>query len=675
MRDVASYPFEEFGMLSLSNSCRWIVVAFIAFGSAQAVAEECDSNDFESTFELIQAAIFEPRGCTNQICHGAAAEGGLDMRPEVAWENLVDVDATTVPGWKRVLAGQTAPSLLWLNLAAKTLPTQHQAPLRAMPLDPVPALSEDELEAVRLWIEHGASKDGIVRGTAELLDACLPPPRPIEIRPLDPPAPGAGVQIAMPGRYLAPQSEEEVCFATYYDVSDQVPAEFRNEAGTHFRYKRHLVRQDPLSHHLIPFSYAGVAAANDPVWGDWNCVGGDVDGQPCDPLESGVCGDGGFCRTRVVKTVACIGFGPGDAGVGLQAAGISVTQETAAEFEYGDGVFDELPLRGIVLWDSHAFNLADEPGLLRGWLNFEFAEPDKQISKVQPIFDASNLFAPEAAPFMTDEPCNIFTFPPNAHLLEVSTHMHRFGKRFRIFDGQFTCHGGANDGEACSPLGYDFVSPDVCRGFPCRSVVRKRAGDCDLSGDVTVDEVISGVNIALGVTSRDVCPEADVDGDLVVSVDEVITGVSAALTGVPAPVERDPEGSMFYISFVYDDPVVMRYSPPRVFNPGTREDERSFTFCALYDNGHTDPSLVKRKSTSPATPVNFPGIGGPCGTPTHCTDGLVGEACSGRTASARDASCDTVAGAGDGFCDACTLRGGVTTEDEMFLLLGSFFVP
>ena len=36
--------------------------------------------------------------------------------------------------------------------------------------------------------------------------------------------------------------------------------------------------------------------------------------------------------------------------------------------------------------------------------------------------------------------------------------------------------------------------------------------------------------------------------------------------------------------------------------------------------------------------------------------------------------CDSAAAAGDGVCDACQLKGGVTTEDEMFLLVGSFFV-
>ena len=643
-------------------------------GAAPAPAAECDEAEFDSTYALIQEAIFENRTCTNVVCHGAGAAGGLDLRAEVSWENLVDVDAQTVPGWKRVLAGQKDPSLLWLNLAAKTLPNDFHAPLRAMPLDPIPAISEDELEALRLWIEFGAPKEGVVEGTAELLDACLPPAKPIQIRPLDPPAPGTGVQIPMPGRFLDPKSEEEVCFATYYDVTDQVPAEALSDDGLRFRFKRHTVRQDPLSHHLIPFLYEGVATPNSPEWGDWSCVGGESAGAPCDPVDTSACG-AGICRTSVTDTVACIGFGPGDSGVGIDVAGISVTQETAAEFEFGTGVYDELPLRGIVLWDSHAFNLTDEPGLLRGWLNFEFAFADEQISPVVPIFNADKLFATDAPAYGTDEPCGIQEMPAGSRLLEISTHMHRFGKRFRIFEGAWTCDGGPANGEACSPVGYDFVSRDVCAGRPCRSVVRKRAGDCDASGDVTVDEVITSVNIALGSSSHEACPEADGNGDLVVSVDEVITGVNAALSGVPEPLERAGAASQFYVNYEYSDPLILRYNPPRVFHPGTRPDERSFTYCALYDNGHTDPDEVKRASTSPPPPVSFPGIGGPCTTPTHCAEGLVGTPCSGRTQRSRDASCDTAPDAGDGMCDACPLEGGVTTEDEMFLLLGQYYMP
>ncbi len=663
-------PTARRGLLSLAALALFLGLA------GPAAAEECEDAEFDSTFALIQSAIFDKYSCNTAICHGSFAAGGLDLSPAVAWENLLDVDAASVPGWTRVLAGQAAKSLLWLNLAAKTLPAEHRAPLRSMPLDPVPAISENELEALRLWIERGAPKEGVVEGTGELLDACLPDPKPIEIKPLDPPPPGTGVQIAMPGRYLDGQSEEEVCFATYYDVTDQVPPQFRSADGTKFRFKRHTVRQDPLSHHLIPFVYDGPLPASDPVWGPWTCRGGDREGTTCDPYDQTSCGTGGMCMTRIADTIACIGFGPGDAAVGLQSGGISVTQETAAEFTFDENVYDELPMRGFILWDSHAFNLNDEPGLLRAWLNFEFAPPAEQITPVRQIFNAEELFATSAPAFGTHEPCHVHYLPPNARLFEISTHMHRFGKRFRIFEGEFTCQGGPADGLACSPLGYDFVSPDVCQGAPCASLVRKRVCDCNKSGDVTVDEVITGVNIALGTAVVSACGEADGDGDLNVSVDEVITGVNAALSGVPAPTPRDPEDSMMYVSYQYDDPVVMRFQPAKVHGgPGTRPDERAYTYCALYDNGHTNPAEVKRRSTSPATPIAFPGIGGPCDQATHCAEGKVGQPCSGRGENNRNRSCDTAPGANDGMCDACPLEGGVTTEDEMFLLLGQYYVP
>lgn len=57
------------------------------------------------------------------------------------------------------------------------------------------------------------------------------------------------------------------------------------------------------------------------------------------------------------------------------------------------------------------------------------------------------------------------------------------------------------------------------------------AGDCDGDGNVTVDEVITGVNIALGVASIASCIAFDRDGDGVITVDEVILAVSTALMG------------------------------------------------------------------------------------------------------------------------------------------------
>ncbi len=56
-------------------------------------------------------------------------------------------------------------------------------------------------------------------------------------------------------------------------------------------------------------------------------------------------------------------------------------------------------------------------------------------------------------------------------------------------------------------------------------------GDCGEDGAVTVDEIITGVNIALGVTQPSMCPQFDPSGDGQVTVDEILQAVNAALTG------------------------------------------------------------------------------------------------------------------------------------------------
>jgi hypothetical protein len=62
-------------------------------------------------------------------------------------------------------------------------------------------------------------------------------------------------------------------------------------------------------------------------------------------------------------------------------------------------------------------------------------------------------------------------------------------------------------------------------------------GDCADDGTVTIDELITGVNIALGVLPIGDCPELDADGSSTVTVDELIRGVNNALVGCPRPEE------------------------------------------------------------------------------------------------------------------------------------------
>jgi hypothetical protein len=57
------------------------------------------------------------------------------------------------------------------------------------------------------------------------------------------------------------------------------------------------------------------------------------------------------------------------------------------------------------------------------------------------------------------------------------------------------------------------------------------AGDCDGSGDVTVDEIITLVNIALGNAPVTTCEAGDANHDGQITVEEIVTAVNNALNG------------------------------------------------------------------------------------------------------------------------------------------------
>ncbi len=56
-------------------------------------------------------------------------------------------------------------------------------------------------------------------------------------------------------------------------------------------------------------------------------------------------------------------------------------------------------------------------------------------------------------------------------------------------------------------------------------------GDCNADGYVTVDEIITMVNIALGNTDLSACADGDMSGDGQITVDEIITALNNALNG------------------------------------------------------------------------------------------------------------------------------------------------
>lgn len=68
-------------------------------------------------------------------------------------------------------------------------------------------------------------------------------------------------------------------------------------------------------------------------------------------------------------------------------------------------------------------------------------------------------------------------------------------------------------------------------------------GDCDGDGEVTISELMRGVNIVLGTQEMSSCPEFDSGGDAAVTIEEIIGGVKAALDGCPEPIITTIAGS------------------------------------------------------------------------------------------------------------------------------------
>jgi hypothetical protein len=567
------------------------------FARRKGAPESCPCDSFTSTFAAIQGAIFERRGCTAEVCHGSAAQGGLDLRPEVAFGNLVDADSP-LGLMKRVEPGEPARSFLWRKLAKGTLGLAD-VPGTSMP-NGLPPIPEAELDAIRAWIQAGAPEVGVVPDTEVLLGSCLPPPDPIKIRPPAPPAPGEGVQFYGPPWDIPAQGENEVCYAVYYDVSAHVPPSaeiacpdaWGGPDKRCFVYNRHELSQDPNSHHSIIHFYRGAFAVDDPAarFGPFTCRGGANHGLTCNPLGIGQpapagaeCGPRSGCSGRVARALACIGYGPPDFGFDLTGAGgvnsptLIISTETVLRTAYPAEVYSVLPVRGVLVFNSHAFNTTDQPTTNEQWFNLYFAPPDAQRYPLEGIFDGDDIFIQNVPPFESREYCRTYTAPQGSRIFQLSTHTHKRGKFFRVW----------------------------------------------------------GPPIA----------------------EECLFGVGAC--------EPEP-GQPLLVTVDYADPAVFTYNPPLPLDspdPATRR----FKYCAIYDNGAERPEDVKRQSTSPDAIF---GIGGPCsdGAVTCLAGPQRGQLCNGD-----DRVCDSASGANDGVCDACPLRGGVTTEDEMFVLLGSLY--
>jgi uncharacterized protein len=68
-------------------------------------------------------------------------------------------------------------------------------------------------------------------------------------------------------------------------------------------------------------------------------------------------------------------------------------------------------------------------------------------------------------------------------------------------------------------------------------------GDCDASGEVTVDDLLVMVNVSLDAAAVASCPAGDENGDGDVTIDELVTAVNHLLVGCPIDATATPTGT------------------------------------------------------------------------------------------------------------------------------------
>jgi len=592
-------------------------------GDSVSPEDKCAS---DSTFAQVQEQIFEARSCTLSNCHGDSPQAGLDLRAGVSYDNLVNVAAVS-GDLKRVFPADEDSSVLYLKLVAKTrgesLADQGISG-GAMPVGDG-ALSEDDLGLLRAWIRGGAPEQGIVKGSQEFSGCRLEGEvAPNKIQPLPPPAADEGVQFYGGGWTVPAEGEGEVCYVSYYDYTDKIPEQLKvpcsDEQGGPdidcFAYNDVLLAQDPQSHHdIVQFYVPPEGRENqwDPMdsgWKNWTCLGGERAGASCTP-GSDECGSRSQCTTAPETAVGCITYPNAPPELG-GLAGLADPENLTGALLSGQGS----ATRNIATAQEATFRERYPDGVyslmpVRGFIVWNN--------------HAFNLTTEDTS---VEQWLNVeFAAPEQQHY-----------PRVQIFDASEIFGMGRIDAFASKEVCNTYTIPQHARLMTLSSHTHQR-----------------GKRFRVWYPPNDACR--------------------------PGPDCTPPDREHDYINRDYADPLYQRFFEPDLpayDSPDPRD--RTFLYCSLWDNGETDPIEVRRESTKPdANTCEFldsvigivTGLGIEvlaCGCEPEersCYGGpSQGLPCNGD---------DSVCGEG-GICDACPAGGGITTEEEMFVLFGSYFV-
>ena len=310
---------------------------------------------FDGTFEAIQKVIFESQGCTQDVCHGSARSGGLDLTPGVGVREPLRGARRSGSAIPARRAGRQATQLPLAEARGGDAAGQRRDRRRADAERPAAAHARTSSRRCACGSTPARPRPASVHAapTQSCSTRACRRPKPITIEPLDPPAPGEGVQFVMPPCVLPARSRARGLLRDRTTTSpSRCPSEFQDPSAAVFRFDGsraasgpaepppdpQLLRRSPRRRRrTIRRSARGRAAA------------ASATARPASRPTSPSCGDG-LCASELEATARLHRLRPARRRASTSRRAAIARAQTAQQYvPPRDGVFAQIPMKGVAL--------------------------------------------------------------------------------------------------------------------------------------------------------------------------------------------------------------------------------------------------------------------------------------------------------------------------------------
>jgi hypothetical protein len=419
----------------------------------QACQQEDDK--IESSFDLIETRILNVN-CAISGCHlsksdPSFSQHNLLLTPKEAYNNMVGITPKNAnaanDGMMRVKPFKSDESLLFHKLYASGSEHHQQDYGNPMPLG-LPLLSLGQVEFIRRWIDAGAPREGKVVQDETLLDDSTPQPEKFD--PLEPPAPGEGIQLTLGPFTVSPEFERE--FFVYKSLGN----------STDIYVNRIEIKMRQNSHHFLLYDFDETLP---------------VSSRPALNTVRDIRNPNGSLNYQNMLPM-------------LAHVYVAGAQTTYSDFSFPPGVALRLPANMALDFNSHYVNKS--PVEITGEVHVNlYISPLNNVQKVALTLNlANNSFSLPAR--QKTVITKSFLMEKTTHIVSLTSHTHQLGEKFVI-----KIKNGPRDGEIIY-TSTDWHHPEVIN-FTTPLVLQAGEG---LTSEITYNNTTNRV-VTFGLTSED----------------------------------------------------------------------------------------------------------------------------------------------------------------------------